>query len=380
MSAAGYLINNRTYYHPFIESSIEGILDDFGSSLAFHRTLKDYEPTPLEYLPNLAQQLNLGSILVKNEELRFGKSALKILGVSYAINKSLENKSYRGICTATDGSHGRAVAWVAKRKGLSAVIFVPHHISKNRIKYIEKEGAKVIVSIGDYNEAINEASYYARKQNHLLIQDTVWRDQVEVPALITAGYYTQMHEIYAETDSLKNPGIDVIFIQAKVGSWPSAIVHFIRKFKQDHKVKIVCVEPYESDAIYESVKRDALATTRKSQGPIRGASNIGTPSSLAFEILKNGADAFEIVADNYTLDAIKYLNAPLPGDPYIASGESGSAGLAGLLAIMNNHSMLDLKHFLNLDKSSNVLLFNTETVTDPILFEQIMGAGSKTNT
>lgn len=373
MSAAGYLLNKRVEYCPFIESSIKDIIDDFGASLILHRTLADYEPTPLENLPMLAQQLGLGGILVKNESLRFGTSALKVLGVSFAINKLLEqNKETKGVCAATDGNLGKAIAWVAKKKGIDAVIFVPHHTATSQIKYIENESAKVIVSNGEYDEAMKEANTYAAKQNYIFIQDSALNQYIEIPALITAGYYTQMHEIYAETNSLKNPKIDVIFIQAGVGSWPSAIVHFIRKFKQNHQVKIVCVEPYESDAIYESIKRSALAATRKSQKTIMAGLNFGIPSSLAYEILKNGADAFEIISDKYAIDAIKYLNAPLPGDPYIGAGESGSAGLGGLLAIMNNHLMKDLKQHLKLNKSSNVLLFNTETVTDPILFEQIM--------
>ncbi len=373
MSAAGYLLNKRLEYNPFIEAPIKNIIDDFEASLAFHRTLADYEPTPLENLPMLAQHLGLGRILIKNESLRFGTSTLKVLGVSFAINKSLEqNIGNKGVCTATDGNLGKVIAWVAKRKGIDAAIFVPNHTTASQIKYIENEGAKVIVCKGEYNEALKEANAYATKENYILIQDTALKQYFEIPALITAGYYTQMHEIYAETNSFKNPKIDVIFIQSGVGSWPSAIVHFIRKYKQNHQVKIVYVEPYESDSIYESIKRSTLAATRKSQKTIMTDLNSSTPSSLVFEILKNGADAFEIISDKYAIDAIKYLNAPLPGDPYIGAGESGSTGLGGLLAIVNNHTIRDLKQHLNLNKSSNVLLFNTEIVTDPILFEQMM--------
>lgn len=374
MSAAGYLLNKRTTYKPVIEERVERILNDFFGALEYHRSLSFYEPTPLESMPVLAHQLGLGNILIKNEGLRFGTSAVKILGASYAIDKIIEEKSkVKGICTATDGNYGRAVAWGAKKKNLKVVVFVPHYTTPGRIRYLENEGATVFISRGDFDTAVQDANTYAMQNEFALIQDTSWKDYKEIPALITAGYYTQMHEVYAQTNKLRNPKIDVVFIQAGVGSWPSAVVHFLRKFKQNEFVKIVCVEPYESDAIYESVKRSTLATTRKSQKTIMAGLNIGTPSSLAFEILSNGADAFEIIADSYAIDAIKYFNAPLPGDPYIAAGESGSAGLAGLLAVMNNHSISALKKFLNLNVNSNVLLFNTENVMDPVMLEKMVG-------
>ncbi len=378
MGAAGYIINNRLGYKPYIEKDTERVLDDFEGAVTFHKTVEYYEPTPIKELPVLSEQVGIGKILIKDEGARFGTSAIKILGASYAIEKVLSSgKPFKGICTATDGNHGRAIAWVSKRKKIEAVVFVPQHTVESRIKYIKNEGAEVVVCNGEYDAAVKEAFEYSRRNNFALLQDTAWKGYVEIPATITAGYYTQMHELYDQTNNLNNPKIDVIFIQAGVGSWPSAIVHFLRRYKKNEKIKVVCVEPYESDAIYESIKRSALASTRKSQQTIMAGLNCGTPSSLAFEILKNGTDAFSIISDQYAIDAIKYLNAPLPGDQYIAAGESGAAGLAGLLAIMNSHSMLPLRNFLGLNAKSNVLIFNTETVTDPILFSELMNSGRK---
>lgn len=374
MSVAGYLVNQRNIYNPDIEEPVERILNDFCEALKYHRSLSYYEPSPLESLPVLAHQLGLGNILVKNEGLRFGTSAFKILGVSFAIHKIIEqNPAVKGICTATDGNNGHTVAWWAKRKNLEVVIFVPHFTPTSRIRYIENEGATVYVSPGDFNATLHDAKNYAQTNGFALVQDSSWEENKEIAALITAGYYTQMHEVFAQTNGIKNPGIDVIFIQAGVGSWPSAVVHFLRKFKRNESVKIVCVEPCKSGVIYESVKRSTQAVARKSQETSMTVPNPGTPSSPAFEILKNGADAFEVIADTYTIDAIKYFNAPLPGDPYIAAGESGSAGLAGLLGVMNNHSISALRRYLNLNEKSNVLLFNTENVTDPVLLEKMAG-------
>ncbi len=373
MSAAGFLKNKRADYQPDISSSILPILDNFEESLKFHKSLEDYSETPLAEMPKLASQLGLNNIYVKDEGSRFGTCAIKILGATYALQKTLEkNKSIEGICTATDGNHGRAIAWAAKKYLCPAKIFVPKHTTRSRIKFIEELGAQVIVCKGDYDQAVREASDFSKKKGYTLIQDTAWLNYFEMPATITAGYYTQMQEINHQTQKLKNPHIDAIFIQSGVGSWPSAVVHFIRKYNKNEKVKIVCVEPFESDALYESVKRASLASTKKSQKTIMAGLNCGTPSYLAFEILKQGIDAFLIISDEYAIDAIKYLNAPLPGDDYVASGESGCAGLAGVLAVMQNKELSGLLDALSLNMNSNILVFNTENVTDPELHEQIM--------
>jgi diaminopropionate ammonia-lyase len=375
MSAAGYLINKRFAYDPELESDILSILNDFDTSCQFHKTLAEYQPSPLIELPHLAKNIGIEKLLIKDEGQRFGTSAVKILGASYATHLAVAgNSALKGVCSATDGNHGRALAWSAKQKGIQAVIFVPHHTAKSRINFIEEEGASVIISKGDYDEAVNEAREFSQQKNFTLIQDTSWTGYEHTPANITAGYYTQLHEICNQTGEPPLREIDILFIQAGVGSWPSAVVHFIRQKLKNNRVKIVCVEPYESDAIYESVKLQSLAPTRKSQQTIMAGLNCGTPSKLAFEILRKGVDAFLIISDQYAIDAIKYLNAPLPGDAYIASGESGSAGLAGLLAVLNNNVLAELKKYLEITKHSRVLLFNTENVTDPELFYQLINS------
>jgi diaminopropionate ammonia-lyase len=373
MGAAGFLLNPRKSYEPDLGPDIKFILNKFDEPYSFHKTLEEYFETPLYPLKHLAKTLGVNNILVKDEGSRFGTFALKILGASFAIHKlNKEEKNIRGVCTATDGNHGRAIAWSAKKYGFKSVIFVPNYTTHSRIKYIEEQHAKVVISSGNYDQAVAEASEFAKESGFHLIQDSAWINYIKVPTTITAGYYTQLHEINSQTSKLHTPKIDVIIIQAGVGSWPSSVVHFIREYNHNTNVKIVCVEPFESDAIYESVKRASLASTRKSQKTIMAGLNCGTPSYLAYEILKQGIDAFLIISDEYAIDAIKYLNAPLPGDPYIAAGESGSAGLGGLVAIINNHQLADLKKYLNITPESNILLFNTENVTDPELNKQIM--------
>lgn len=372
MGATGYILNKSEEYSPKFRANIELILNDFSSCYKFHQSLSEYTPTPLHVLPALAKQSGLKGIYVKDEGQRFGTNALKILGATYAVNQFTKENNIIGICTATDGNHGRTVAWASKRQGVKSVVFVPQYTAVNRIKAIEKEGGKVIVSKGDYDQAVREANYFAKEKHFKLIQDTAWKEYQDVPATITSGYYTQMLEIIEQSKNLTIPFFDAVFIQAGVGSWPSAIVHFFRKKLQNTKTKIICVEPFESDCIYESIKQQSISKTPKSQKTIMAGLNCGTPSTIAFEILKAGIDAFLLISDQYTIDAIKHLNAPMPNDPYIASGESGAAGLGGLLATLNNPALIELKKYLKLDHNSNILVFNTENVTDSDLTNRIL--------
>ncbi len=365
MSGIGYLINKREAYNPKFDIEISSILDDFDASIAFHKSLPDYSPSSLIKLPELSKKFNVNSIWVKDESNRFGTNALKILGASYAVNHFSQNEKIIGICTATDGNHGRAVAWAAKQKGLKAVVFVPHYTTLHRIEAIRQEGAKVIVSKGVYDQAVKEAAYFAQEKLFKLIQDTAWKEYLDVPAYITSGYYTQLHELIEQTNNFTEPALDIIIVQAGVGSWPSAVVHFIRKYLKNNSIKILCIEPFESDCIYESMKTKRVAPTRKSQQTIMAGLNCGTPSVLAFEILRLGIDAFLLISDEYTIDAVKYLNAPLPGDPYIAAGESGASGLAAVAPLLQSKEFSKLRDSLEIGPSSNILVFNTENVTDP---------------
>ncbi len=365
MSGIGYLINKRDVYAPEFNSEIASILNNFEASVTFHKSLPDYSSSPLIKLDELSKKLNAGSIWVKDESNRFGTNALKILGASFAVNHFSQEEKIIGICTATDGNHGRAVAWAARQKGLKAVVFVPHYTSPHRIEAIRNEGAKVIVSKGVYDQAVREAAYFAREKQFKLIQDTAWKEYLDVPAYITSGYYTQLQELVEQTNNFTEPAIDTIIVQAGVGSWPSAVVHFIRKHLGNNNIKILCIEPFESDCIYESIKTNHVAPTRKSQQTIMAGLNCGTPSVLAFEILRCGIDAFILISDEYTIDAVKYLNAPLPGDPYIAAGESGASGLAAVAPLLSSKELSRLRDALEIGPTSNILVFNTENVTDP---------------
>lgn len=340
----------------------------------YHQTLAEYKQTPLVELKNLAAKYGMGNIYVKDESHRFGLNAFKGLGASYAIFKTLQtDKNVSTFCTATDGNHGRAVAWASKKEDKKAVVFVPRDTVESRIKSIENEGAKVIVIDGNYDRTCEAAAKACEEYGWKLIQDTSSEGYEEIPAQIMAGYLTHFQELEGTLHPVSNSKIDVVFLQAGVGSWAAAGIWYYLNRYGNQKPKIVLVEPYESDGILASFKAGKPVTPQGNFKTIMAGLNCGIPSLSAWDIIKNGADISIKIKDNYTIDAIKQLYNPIGNDEQIISGESGAAGLAGFLTVMDQASLVKVKEELNLNANSNILFFNTEGATDPINYNKIVG-------
>ena len=344
----------------------------------FHKSLKDYKATPLIHLPNLSKKHNVGTIYVKDESYRFGLKAFKVLGASYAIKQCLEkNPSIETVCTATDGNHGRAVAWAAKKFKKNAVVFVPRDTTLKRINVIEQEGAKVIQVDGNYDNACQEAENASNTNNWTLIQDTAWEGYEEIPAMIMAGYLTLFKELENSIHTASKPKIDIVFLQAGVGSMAaSGIYYYLNKYGAN-KPKIVIVEPQEADGILLSFFNNKISTSKGNSSTIMAGLNCGTPSLGAWSLLKNGADVSIKISDDYAKKAMRELYYPTADDKRIISGESGAGGFAGFLTIMNDGGYKAVKESLDINNNSNILFINTEGDTDKQIFEKIINNTNK---
>ncbi len=371
MESCNYIVSEHLKEEPVFEEQIIQILNDFQSPFNFHKILTGYDPSPFYSLPGLASKLGFGVINLKNEAERFGIGAIKMLGASYAINKLLKKRpEIKSFCTATDGNHGRSVAWSAAKHKRKAFIFVPEYTVASRIRKIEDEDGLVTVIKGNYDAAVIAALNYSQETNSVLVQDFSFNDYREIPALITAGYYTQMKELEEQTDNFTQIP-DLILVQCGNGTWPSAVVHFVRRHPKLKEIKIICVEPVAAECMLRSVKSGNTVTIPAGKTIMAGL-NCGTPSELAFEILCHGVDAFLAIPDNYAIEAMKSLYHPIQGDPKIEAGESGAAGLAGLIALMNDPNLKILRKLCEINSSTRVLLFNTEGITDEEYFKKFV--------
>jgi diaminopropionate ammonia-lyase len=314
----------------------------------FHRSLPDYAVTPLVALP-AAATLDLGMVLVKDESLRLGLPAFKMLGASWAVHRALSSGEHDRprLVTATDGNHGRAVARMAALMDLPATVVVPQGVSERAITRIREEGAEVRVLDAAYDEAVRQAAKLAEADpNALLVQDTSWPGYEDVPQWIVDGYATLFDEAADQAAEL-GVDIDLVVVPAGVGSLAHAAVLFGRSRPN---CRIVAVEPEVADCLRASLAAGELTTVPTGDTSMAGL-NCGTPSYLAWPDLQRGLAGAVVVDDAAAADAMTHL-----AEAGIDSGPCGAASLAALRILATDPARTSLR----LHSRSTVLLLNTE--------------------
>lgn len=370
MNSEPFYINNPS--HSINSSFTTGIFES-SKAIDFHKGLEGYKPTPLVELKELAKEMEVGKIYIKDESFRFGLNAFKGLGASYAIHKILEkDPSVEIFCTATDGNHGRAVAWSANMLGKESRIFVPRNTARSRIEAIEGEGAVVEEINGTYEETCAYAQIMAEGNGWTLVQDTASIDYEEIPAHIMAGYFTHFKELEDSLHTLPEAQIDLVFLQCGVGSWPASAAWYYQNRYGSKQPKLVIVEPIEAAGMLASLKAGKRTSPMGKLETMMAGLNCGIPSTSAWEILKETAYAAMAVEDDYTVKAIKKLYHSKGNDPRVISGESGAGGVAGFIALMTDPRFEDLKAALKITQDSRLLFYSTEGATDPGNYQTIV--------
>lgn len=348
----------------------------------FHEGITGYEMTPLVSLKSLAESCGIAEFLVKDESKRFGLNAFKALGGSYAIAKYICEKegleigtdTFSELCardlgaqtliTATDGNHGRGVAWTAKMLGCKAVVFMPAGSAKERLENIRALGAEAEITDMNYDDAVRHAAALAKKNGWTLIQDTAWESYEDIPTAIMQGYTTIGFETAKQLEGKEKP--THLFLQAGVGSFAGAMAGYFSSLWGKDCPKIIIVEPDKADCIFRTAKADdgALHTVTGSMDSMMAGLCCGEPCTLGWDILKNSASAFISCDDSYSAQGMRILGIPLGNDPVIVSGESGAVTAGVAAAILADEALCDVKTALGLNENSRVLVISTEGDTD----------------
>ena len=366
----------------------------------FHKSFPQYSVTPLQKLSALASYLGVKGIYCKDESYRFGLNAFKVLGGSYAMGRYIAKELGRDISqlpynvlssdklreefgqatffTATDGNHGRGVAWAAKRLGQKAVVRMPKGTTKTRFDNIAKEGAEVTIEEVNYDDCVRMAAAEAAKTEHgIIVQDTAWAGYEEIPSWIMQGYGTLVLEADKQ---LKENGVDRpthVFVQAGVGSLAGAVVgYFAHKYKENPPVMVVC-EASAADCLYRSaVQADGnLVNVTGDLQTIMAGLACGAGNTIGWGNLKNHVTVFASCPDWMSAKATRIYANPLENDPHIISGESGSVPLGLAYTALHDEDAKDLKAALKLDENSNILVISTEGDTDPVRYREIVWDG-----
>ena len=361
----------------------------------FHRSFPMYASTPLAQLPETAKALGIGKIYVKDESHRFGLNAFKVLGGSYAIGNYLAKKlgkplsetgyhvltapetrealGHLTFITATDGNHGRGVAWTASTLGQKSIVHMPKGSAPERLQNIRAAGAEADIIDGNYDDAVRLSRKEARENGWVIVQDTSWEGYEEIPGWIMQGYCTMGLEAYEQLPQKPTH----IFLQAGVGSMAGTIAALFASIYQEERPRVIVVEPNNADCFYRTAKADdgQLHAVTGDLKTIMAGLACGEPCSLAWEILRDCADHFIAFPDWAAAKGMRILGNPLGKDDRVISGESGASGFGCMAAILTEPSLADIKQELGLEETSRVLFFSTEGATDRENYRRIVWDG-----
>jgi len=364
----------------------------------FHRQLPDYMPTELVSLKGLARAWGLGEIYVKDESTRFNLKAFKVLGGSYAVARficqemgiRIEDTNYNQLISdevrqridhitltaATDGNHGRGIAWTAQQLGLKAVIYMPKGTVKSRIENIRSHGATVEVTDFNFDDTVRLTSRMAEKNGWHMFQDTSWEGYEKIPLWIMQGYLTMCKEA-TEQMAERNTAPTHVFIQAGVGAMSGAVVGYLANKFRDRPPRFIIMEPNNAACIFAS----ALAGDGQPHAVTGDLDTImaglacGEPNLIGWNILRDFPCGYIRCDDYVAANGIRILANPVSGDKKVEAGESGSVGI-GLIDLLTNHTAFEeIKQALDIGPDSKLLIFNTEGATDPVNYQEILWYG-----
>lgn len=363
---------------------------------SFHASFPVYRETPLVELKNTAKAMGLGSIYVKDESYRFGLNAFKVLGGSYAIGNYLAKRLGRNITempydklisdevrkelgemtfvTATDGNHGRGVAWTAKQLQQKSVVYMPKGSAEERLMNIRAEGADASITDLNYDEAVRLANTQADQKGWVMVQDTAWEGYEDIPGWIMQGYGTMGYEAYTQLPEKPTH----VFLQAGVGSMAGAVAGFFASAYGEDRPIITIVEPNKADCIFRTAEAadGTLHFVTGDMDTIMAGLACGEPCSIGWNVLRDYADNFISCPDYTAAQGMRLLGNPEAGDTKVVSGESGASAFGCVAEIMRDPSLAELRTKLKLDENSRVLFFSTEGDTDKENYKSIVWDGA----
>ncbi|MDV7141779.1 diaminopropionate ammonia-lyase [Tropicimonas sp. TH_r6] len=366
------------------------ILSDaaFDTARATIASWPGYGETPLHALPARAAELGIAALHFKDESGRFGLGSFKALGGAYAVIRLLQKQveialgypvpmaeivsgaheeitSRLTVCCATDGNHGRSVAWGAQSFGCNCVIFIHATVSEGRKSAIEAYGAEVRRTAGNYDDSVREAQETAAHEGWFVVSDTSYPGYMDVPKDVMQGYELMAAEAF---DALEQPPTH-IFLQTGVGGMAAAVTAQAKRRWGAERPMIVLADPDLSACWLESYRAGKPTVIEGDLDTLMAGLACGEVSALAWEILKTHADAAMALPDSSAIREMRSLAAPLPGDPAIVAGESAVAGVSGLINALKHP---DAVKALGLAPTTRALVFGTEGATDPALYREII--------
>lgn len=347
--------------------------------------------TPVWSLPQLAKDVGVAQITLKDESKRSELSSFKALGAPNALvrlilrhfpemnSTAILTGKYRGklqdftVISATDGNHGRSLAAACQDAGCACVIILHAEVSIEREKAIADYGAKIVRISGNYDKSVDEAQRLASQNHWQVVSDTSYNGYELIPGDVMQGYGVMAAEIIEQLQENQLPPVTHVILQGGVGGLAAGVISYLWEYYQVVHPQFIVVEPKQADCLYQSAINGIASKATGVVDSVMAGLACGETSPLAWQFLKSSVAGFLLIEDSEAEKAMQRLAAGSATDIPIVSGESGAAGVAGLLSLTENE-----KTQLNMDDRSHILLINTEGATAPTIFQHIVGKNETT--
>lgn len=350
-----------------------------------------YRPTPLYALDAMARSVAVANIHYKDEGGRFAPGSFKALGGAYAVQQllrreigarvskdvTLEDVRERRypeaanevtVATATDGNHGRSVAWGAARFGCPCVVYVHRNVSEPRCEAMEGYGARVVRVDGNYDDSVRQAQADAAANDWFIVSDTSYPGYAELPRYVMAGYTIMMKEVLEQYPAAHLP--THVFLQGGCGGLAAAMAVYLCQTLGARRPRLVVVEPVQADCLYRSVAAGRRTDLHITEESVMAGLSCGEVSALAWTVVERAVNDFVAVSDELVAPTMRLLARAEAGRPPIVAGESAVPGLAVALAASGRDA---LREALGFAEGSEILVLGTEGATDPRIYEELTG-------
>ncbi len=386
------LIHNPKASHCDYPDSLKGILnidaanESRGWLMQWSRLIR--RTTPLWQLPALASRLGVAQLAVKDESFRSELGSFKVLGAPVALIRllsrlnpaldpvSLLRGDYRrqlggvAVISATDGNHGRALAAAAQAVGCACVIVLHARVSQEREAAIASYGARIVRVSGNYDESVAEAARLATEHGWYVVSDTSYDGYEEIPRDVMQGYGIIAAELIEQLAAQQAKPFTHVLLQGGVGGMAAGVASYVWEYYGSKRPRFIVVEPAQADCLFQSALLGRPARATGSVDSVMAGLACGETSPLAWRVLEQAIDDFVTVQDGDAVRAMQTLAAGSPADVPIVAGESGAAGLAGIMVLAENHALFSAA---GLNSQSRVLVINTEGATAPGVYAELLG-------
>lgn len=347
-----------------------------------------YAPTPLRDMPGLARRAGVARVLYKDEGRRFGLESFKALGGAYAVlrmlQQDLEAAGHPGVtaadllagahrkavaertfATATDGNHGRSVAWGCRMFGARCVIYLHERVSAAREDAIARYGAEMRRVPGGYDDSVRACAAEAAANGWTVVADTSAGIGPLAPSLVMQGYGVMAMEMDAA-----GPHPSHVLVPAGVGGLSAALAAYYWEAHGPASPRIAVVEPILADCVFRSIALGRPEAVPGDADSFMACLSAAEVSPIAWPFLRSAVDAVVALPDEAAADAMRTLAAGRNGDPVVVAGESGAAAAAALLAATADPAA---QAALGLDAASVVTLIGSEGATDRETYARVVG-------